>query len=284
MLQNNSDEYVYKKEVDWSLFNYGFAIPIEHQVVFSQIAGRFIGRGESKQVTLYLNGKSYKAKLNNNRIAKKFGSHADIVQIRYTQNSDLADALRGCFQRSFSYISKMKAMQEKGSKKHIPLPEEFKEYLAVYTTEYDDTYVLETIVSEDIQVLKQILSGHSERSLEAEFNFDTTDDTAGLNVKEQIVKIRKLNKKIGDNLKMLYGYRCQICGRLIGEEYGSHVVEAHHIDYFVKSLNNDASNQIIVCPNHHSIIHDVNPVFDRKRLLYSYENGMEEKLVLNRHL
>lgn len=284
MLQNNSDEYVYKKEVDWSLFNYGFAIPIEHQVVFSQVVGRFIGRGESKQVTLYLNGKSYKAKLNNNRIDKKFGSHADIVQIRYTQNSDLAEALRGCFQRSFAYISKMKAMQEKGSKKHILLPEEFKEYLAVYTTECDDTYVLETIVSEDIQVLKQILSGHSERLLEAEFNFDTTDDTAGLNVKEQIVKIRKLNKKIGDNLKMLYGYRCQICGRLIGEEYGSHVVEAHHIDYFVKSLNNDASNQIIVCPNHHSIIHDVNPVFDRKRLLYSYKNGMEEKLVLNRHL
>ena len=35
--------------------------------------------------------------------------------------------------------------------------------------------------------------------------------------------------------------------------YGSHIVEAHHIDYFVSSLNNDASNQLIVCPNHHSI-------------------------------
>ena len=79
-------------------------------------------------------------------------------------------------------------------------------------------------------------------------------------------------------------HRCQICGRLIGEEYGSHVVEAHHIEYFVKSLNNDASNQIIVCPNHHSIIHDVDPVFDRKRLLYIYPNGFEEKFVLNMHL
>lgn len=52
----------------------------------------------------------------------------------------------------------------------------------------------------------------------------------------------------------------------------------------VKSLNNDASNQIIVCPNHHSIIHDVDPVFDRERLLYIYSNGFEEKLVLNQHL
>ena len=50
------------------------------------------------------------------------------------------------------------------------------------------------------------------------------------------VKIRKLNKKIGYILKLLYGYRCQICGQLIGEEYGSHIVEAHHIDYFVYLL------------------------------------------------
>lgn len=152
------------------------------------------------------------------------------------------------------------------------------------STEYEDTFLPEPIIADDIQIEKAAIQGMHERSIEAEFNFDITDDTAGLNVKEQIVKIRKLNKKIGDNLKMLYGYRCQIWGRLIGEEYGSHVVEAHHIDYFVKSLNNDVSNQIIVCPNHHSIIHDVNPLLDRKRLLYSYENGMEEKLVLNRHL
>ncbi len=56
------------------------------------------------------------------------------------------------------------------------------------------------------------------------------------------------------------------------------------IDYFVKSMNNGANNQIIVCPNHHSIIHDVDPVFDRGRLLYIYSNGFEEKLVLNQHL
>ena len=37
-----------------------------------------------------------------NRIDKKFGPHADIVQIQYTQNSDLAQALRGCFQRSYA--------------------------------------------------------------------------------------------------------------------------------------------------------------------------------------
>lgn len=137
-------------------------------------------------------------------------------------------------------------MRAPGDRTMIRLPEECKEYLAIYTTEYDDSYVLETIVADDIVSLRQAVSGQKERVMEAEFNYDVEDTSSTILETERIVKIRKLNKKIGDNLKLLYGYRCQICGQLIGEEYGSHIVEAHHIDYFVSSLNNDASNQLIV--------------------------------------
>ena len=156
--------------------------------------------------------------------------------------------------------------------------------MAIYTTEYDDTYILEPIFAEDISALQKFVENQSERFVEASFNYDMTDANATIFNSERIVKLRKLNKKIGDNLKLLYDYRCQICGRQIGEEYGSHIVEAHHIDYFVQSLNNDSQNQLIVCPNHHSIIHDANPVFDRKRLLYLYQNGKQEGLTLNQHL
>ena len=62
------------------------------------------------------------------------------------------------------------------------------------------------------------------QSFQAEFNYDVEDTSSTILETERIVKIRKLNKKIGDNLKLLYGYRCQICGQLIGEEYGSHIV------------------------------------------------------------
>ena len=278
------DDYVYKKEVDWSLFKYGFAIPLEHQVVFKQIADRFIERGESRTIRLYLNGKSYEAKLNNNNIDKKFGRHADIVQVRYGQNSEIAEELKGLFKRSYSYINGIKQMQEKGSKKHIPLPDEYKEYLAVYTTEDDDSYIMEPIVSEEVEILKETVSGKNERIVETEIDYEEKDEGAGIQVNQRLVKIRKLNRKISENLKLLYGYRCQLCGQLIGEEFGSHIAEAHHIDYFVNSLNNDASNQMIVCPNHHSIIHDANPVFDRRRRMYVYRNGVEQKLMLNKHL
>ena len=104
----SAENYVYKKEVDWSLFNYGLNIPIQHQVKFKQIAGRFIERGESKPITLYLNGSSYKARLNNLKIDAKYGNHADMVQIRYSGNSDIANALRGCFNRSYAYIKRIK--------------------------------------------------------------------------------------------------------------------------------------------------------------------------------
>ena len=279
-----TESYVYKKEVDWSLFNYGFAIPNEHQVVFKQIADRYIERGESKQVTLYLDGVAYSARLQNNNIDKRFGNRKDIVQVRYSQNSELAEALRKAFQRSYTYIYKMKQLQAKGSKKHIPLPDEYKEYLAIYTTIYDDSYILEPIVCEEMEILKDFVKGKQEREVEADFSYKEKDDSAGIRIKQRLVRLRKLNRLIGENLKLLYGYRCQICGKLIGEEYGAHIAEAHHIDYFVKSLNNDASNQMIVCPNHHSIIHDVNPVFDRNRRMYIYSNGLEQKLTLNKHL
>lgn len=50
--------------------------------------------------------------------------------------------------------------------------------------------------------------------------------------------------------------------------YDANIAEAHYIDYFANSLNNDSNSQLIVCRNHHSIIHNKNPKFDRKRLLY----------------
>lgn len=278
-----TEDYVYKKEADWSLFNWGLTLPVDNQVIFGMKMNRFLQRGESKDIYLYLNGKSYKARILNVNFDKKFKRKKDTLQIRY--NKEFADVMKIYFSKSYQYIISQRAIRkENGDNSMIKLPEEYKEYLAIYTTEYDDTYILEPIVAEDIYEYKTLIHGQQERVMENSFNYEIDDSEASIIETERTVKIRKLNKKIGDNLKLLYGYRCQICGMLIGEGYGAHICETHHIEYFVKSLNNDASNQMIVCPNHHSIIHDVNPVFDRKRLLYIYKNGLEEKLVLNLHL
>ncbi|MCR5136525.1 MAG: HNH endonuclease [Oscillospiraceae bacterium] len=274
-----ADKYVCKKEVDWSLLMAGLAVPVENQVVFGQIMGRFIQRGESKDIKLILNGNSFSAKLYNLDLDPRHNRIKDMMQIRYPRSGDLARELQAIYHKTFQYIRTVRESRDKNDRRRIQIPEEMKEYLAVYTTEYDDSYVLEPITAEEIAVLREHVNGQTERTFEAEF-----DEDADLIRDTRMMSIRRLNKRIGENLKLLYGYRCQICGKLIGEEFGSHIAETHHIDYFVNSLNNDSSNQMIVCPNHHSIIHDANPVFDRGRMLYLYPNGTEQRLVLNKHL
>lgn len=61
-----------------------------------------------------------------------------------------------------------------------------------------------------------------------------------------IQKSRLYNRKIPDGLKRLYGYRCQICGATATVMYGVDVSEAHHIDPFTKSMNNNPKNIVIL--------------------------------------
>ena len=49
-------------------------------------------------------------------------------------------------------------------------------------------------------------------------------------------------------------------------------------------MDNAASNLLVVCPNHHRIIHAAEPTFDRERKIFRYPNGLEEVLRLNAHL
>ena len=110
------------------------------------------------------------------------------------------------------------------------------------------------------------------------------DQGATILIETGIKKVRRLSKGIGNSLKIIYGFRCQICGQYIGERYGSDLIHAHHIDYFTKSMNNNADNIMVVCPNHHGIIHDRNPIFDREAKTYTYPNGYREGLKINYHL
>lgn len=177
--------------------------------------GRFLKRGESKDITLYLNGKSYKAKITNVNFDPKFKRKKDTLQIRYSRNGELAQALQAIFSKSYDFIKNIRVNRDPAIRTMIKLPEEHKEYLAIYTTEYDDSYVLETIISDDMQALKVSIKGQQERKKEAELDYDITDETAGIKLNLQLVKIRKLNRKIGENLKLLYGYRCQIKNAIV---------------------------------------------------------------------
>ena len=95
---------------------------------------------------------------------------------------------------------------------------------------------------------------------------------------------RKIDRSIIKMLKEHYGYRDEITGEKIGSEYGESAVEAHHIDYFTTSQNNDTTNILILSPNYHRIIHKNNPVFKRKKFQFEFLNGEILGLKLYDHL
>lgn len=227
-----------------------------------------MNHGEKRTIKIILNGENFDVTLTSvNFDRKKYPDHRDIWQIVYSANSAIAKAIRKIFACS------VKNLQEN-------LPPAEQEYFVLYATDLKDIFYCEPIFNREILTLDR-----DELSLENLFELPTlTDNETAIIERYRLTKVRRLNRGIGDYLKRLYNFRCQICGLNIGANYGVNVVECHHINYFVDSLNNDAENLLIVCPNHHRIIHAANPTFDRNKKFYRYPNGFEESLQINLHL
>lgn len=139
-----------------------------------------------------------------------------------------------------------------------------------------------TILNHDIQDNILEIDGRlSDVEIEAIIN--AKDTTSAIILRQAEQKTRVYNPSIGNNLKKLYQYRCQICG-YSAQEYGVHIVEAHHILPFSDTQNNDSDNIIVLCPNHHRLIHCINPIFNRQTKAFVFPNELELQIELNFHL
>ena len=130
--------------------------------------------------------------------------------------------------------------------------------------------------------VKKIDAGFSENEIEQIINYEEL--AANLLIVSGNVPRRIYQRSIIDQLKKLYHYICQICGYSFESSYGKKYAEAHHIDFFATTHNNNASNIIILCPNHHRIIHLLTPNFNKRSLTWTYRNGLIELLLHNIHL
>lgn len=146
-----------------------------------------------------------------------------------------------------------------------------------------DVFAVEAITQSELFEANIMLAGLSEEEYENYGYIARRDESASIVSRPQLAKVRKLDRSIGEDLKSLYAFRCQVCGENFGKAYDQRVVEVHHIIQFVHSMNNDYDNLMVVCPNHHTVIHKTNPVFDRRSLTLSYPNGHREVLRLNKH-
>lgn len=283
---NYDTDFLMQKTVDWSLLNAGMTIPVSACVLLKAWDESILTHGVSKDINILIDGELYGAKLKNLNFAQSnWIGHKDIIQIRYGQQSALAVKLRAVFQRSYDYLSAQKQLLGK-SKKPIPLPDDIHEYIRLYLTTSNDVLCMECCADADYQQMASTLKAVPEEVYEGseDDKFFMADKTASVVQKELLVKYRKIDRSIIRLLKEFYDYRDEISGEKIGEKYGGSVVEAHHIDYFTKSQNNDSTNIIIISPNYHRIIHKNNPSFNRRKFQFEFQNGEVLKLKLYDHL
>lgn len=275
---------IYQKTVDRSTLRQGFQIPVEFHPLLAAMPGGMPVHGETRNITIIVDGIEYAAQLKNQGFDRlKYDGHADVIQVRYNENSPIAKKLRAIFYSTWDYVETEKSHPENISRRYtIKVPKERQEYLAISCSEISNIFIADCITSSFKSDAIMDLSDIEE--LDFETFQPREDSSARITEKERIQKVRHLDRSIGDSLKRLYDFRCQMTGERVGDLYNALVVEAHHIIPFTTSLNNDTSNIIIVSPSYHRIIHAAKPEWDPYEKAFVYANGQIDKLLLNKHL
>ena len=276
--------FLYQKLIDRSTLRQGFQIPVEFHHLLKAMPGGMPRYGETRNVKVVIEGVGYDAQLKNQGFDRnKYDGHADVIQIRYSEGSALVKRLREIFCSTWNYVESIKNLPENINRKFtIRIPEEHQEFLALSTTDLPNIFVADCVTTVVKAEVKTEVCTMSELDFET---FEPREDkSAGIKQVTRLQKVRQLDRSIGDSLKLLYDYRCQMTGEKVGDEYNALVVEAHHIIPFTESINNNTSNIIILSPSYHRIIHKAKPVFDRPNLSFRFPNGLVEKVKIDKHL
>ncbi len=276
--------FLYKKAVDRSTLRQGFQIPVEFHQLLKAMPGGMPEHGETRNIKVVIDGVGYDAQLKNQGFDRsKYNGHADVLQIRYSEGSELVKRLREVFYSTWNYVEKIKNLPENINRKFvIQIPAEQQEFLSLQTTDLPNVFVADCITVAITDEVRNELRTMTEIAFE---NFEPCEDKgAGIKLVTRLQKVRQLDRSIGDSLKLLYDFRCQMTGEKVGSQYDALVVEAHHIIPFTESMNNDTSNIIILSPVYHSIIHKAHPEFDRQQLAFHFPNGLVEKVKIDKHL
>ena len=226
--------FLYQKLIDRSTLRQGFQIPVEFHHLLKAMPEGMPQHGETRNIKVVIDGVDYDAQLKNQGFDRtKYDKHADVIQIRYSESSELVKRLREVFSSTWNYVENIKNLPENIKRKFIiRIPDEYQEFLALSTTDLPNVFVADCITTTIKAEIK------NEISKQSELDFETLDfrEDKNASIKEitRVQKVRLLDRSIGDSLKQLYNYRCQMSGEQIGEPYGAMVVEAHHIIPFTE--------------------------------------------------
>jgi hypothetical protein len=101
---------------------------------------------------------------------------------------------------------------------------------------------------------------------------------------QEILSSYHRNRTLVRRLHEMYVGRCQICAFDPVSVYGVNAASAHHIHYLSRGGLDVSENLVLLCPNHHAVIHGDDAVFDYRLRKFIFNNGRQEPLALNQHL
>ena len=115
---NYENGFILQKDVNWSLLREGFTINVSVFQMFQTWDPSVLVHGSKRDIKILLNDKLYDATLVNQDFKQSvYGGHRDVLQIRYSPNSDLAKALRTIFNDSYKYFETQRELQ--GDRKSV---------------------------------------------------------------------------------------------------------------------------------------------------------------------
>jgi 5-methylcytosine-specific restriction enzyme A len=92
------------------------------------------------------------------------------------------------------------------------------------------------------------------------------------------------NRRLVSELNGFYAGRCQLCAFDSLTLYSVESAESHHIVYRSRGGPDIMENLVLLCPNHHTVIHATDATFDYAKLAFQFPNGRVEPVCINKHL
>lgn len=100
--------------------------------------------------------------------------------------------------------------------------------------------------------------------------------------KEMLREYFARSSKLASELKAEYDGACQLCGARAFPDTPQ-IAETHHIEWLCRGGVDSRNNMIVLCPNHHALVHFVETTFDWETLTFRI-GKTDVPVALNHHL
>lgn len=97
-----------------------------------------------------------------------------------------------------------------------------------------------------------------------------------------ISRVVRRDHDLVEQLREIYRGCCQLCGWSPRSTYSAELCEAHHVRWLSRGGDDQLSNLVLVCPNHHRAIHRCDAPFDFPSGAFVFP-GAPEVLTLAEH-